>query len=106
MLSTETLRTLKIECNTVDATTVSQKVIRLLVICNIYFQHEIFSLTVSTAVHSHSEAHPTTGTPVQRNEAEEPGSDRLAEFMVDHTVWIHVSLNPLEIEKKEGFHFL
>lgn len=92
----------------------SQKVKCPLVICNIYFKHEIklksenyeISLTVSTAVHSHPEAHPTAGAPVQRNEAEEPGSDRLTEFMVDRTVWIHVTHNPLEKEKKRRFSLM
>lgn len=57
------------------------------------------SLTVGTAIDSHPEAHPTAGAPLQRDEAKEPGSDRLAEFMMDHTVWIHITHDPLRTDK-------
>lgn len=60
-----------------------------------------WSLTVGTAVHLHSESHPATGVPVQRDEAQEAASDRVEQLVVDDTVSIHVPHKPLETHSRE-----
>lgn len=47
-------------------------------------------LTVGAAVHLHSEAHPATGVPVERDETQKTRSHRVGQLVLDNGLRIHI----------------
>lgn len=58
-------------------------------------------LTVGAAVHLHSEAHPATGVPVERDEAKETGSHRVGQLVLDNGLRIHIPDKTLQVPDRK-----
>lgn len=56
-------------------------------------------LTVGAAEHLHSEAHPSAGVPVQRDETQEACSHWVRQLVLHNSLWIHIPDKPLQDQK-------